>query len=215
MGIAMERLMRVIGEHLQRGLQVLAEHVLRFSGEKRSIVQDGEAFGKDREMRQWLGEGFHHLMALFEREADFTRIRLGIRAGDEFPKIQRVAEMLMRAGWEVGMQRDDGRSVSREMLREGIFTGKPFGALSRAIAILHHAGHESLGEAQNEGAAVLQDVTTVRRDAVGEGGFRGGTDGKGGIWHERVVQFCGSQLRTRAPSSWASQVTRQPAISVA
>lgn len=110
--------------------------------------------------------------------ANGRRGGFGIDGGNELPEVERVAEVLVRARWELGMEGNDGRTVPREVLGDGVFPSKPLAALARAVEVGHHARDESFREAQHQRAAVLQDLATVRRDAVSNRGFRCGTDGK-------------------------------------
>jgi hypothetical protein len=146
--------------------------------EKLPLIKDGETLGEDHQLWQRLRKPTHDLVALTQRVADLARIRLFIDPGHELPEIQRIAQMLTRARRQIGMQRDRRCSMLREMLGDGVFPSKPLRALTRPFCVLHHACYERLCEPQNECAGVLQDVTAVRRDAVGDGGFHGGADGE-------------------------------------
>ncbi len=144
--------------------------------------QKVEGLDEDGEFRQRFRERAQQFVARVERGADHCRIGFAIDGGHELPEIQRVSQVFVRAWWQLGMQRDDGGCVPREMLRDRVFPLEPSGALAWAIEIRHNPGDQRFREPEHQRAAVLQDLTTVRCESVGDGRFGGGADGK--------VQFC-------------------------
>lgn len=115
--------------------------------------------------------------------ADVSGVGGGVDGGDELPEIEGVSEVEVRAWREVWVEGDDGRVVGGEVVGDGVFACEPGGALARAVFILHDACDESLGEADDEGVAVLEDDVAVWGDVVLSEDFGDGLDG----W----VEVCG------------------------
>lgn len=137
--------------------------------------------------------------------ADLRGIGFGVDAGDELPEIHRVAQVFMGPGWQVWMQRDGWGTLAGQVQGDGIFPGKPLRALAGALRVLHDPRHQAVREAENQSAAVLQDIAPVRRDAVGDGGFRGGSDGEfeGGHGSKRQFgRFWAAQAHPTGRESW-------------
>ena len=113
-----------------------------------------------------------------KRATDFGWEGRSVCGGDELPKVHWVAKVLMGSGWKAGVQGDDGGSALSEVQSDGVFSSKPFGSLTWTSDVLNHTSHERGGQSQDEGAAVLEDVASVGRDAVGDGHFLGSADGE-------------------------------------
>jgi hypothetical protein len=86
--------------------------------------------------------------------------------------------MLVRPGWHLRMERDDRRPVLREVQGDRVFAGEPLVALPRSLPIGDDPRHEIIGESDNEGVAILQDLATVRGDTEALQGLDGGAERK-------------------------------------
>ena len=115
-------------------------------------------------------------MALIQFLSRFTSIRRCVDSGDELPKIDWIAQVLMRPRRQVGMQWNHRGPVPRQVQRDGVLPCKPLGTLTGSVHILHHTRHQRFSEPQHQRAAVLQDVAPVRRNAMGKGRFGGSAD---------------------------------------
>ena len=113
-----------------------------------------------------------------KRATDFGWEGWIVGGGDELPKVHWVAKVLMGSGWKAGVQGDDGGFALSEVQSDGVFSGKPFGSLTWTIDVLNHTSHERVGQPKDEGAAVLEDVASVGRDAVGDCHLLGSADGE-------------------------------------
>ena len=183
MRVPMQRLMRQVTQEVERGAEVVAQHFRDRLGKEVAVLEDGKALGNDGERWQRFRKAAHDLVALMEGGADLCGIGLGIDAGDELPKVDRVAQVLIGTRRQIGMQGNRRCPCACQVLGDGVFPGEPLGALAWALRVLHDPCHEGFREPKYQGAAVLQDLATIRRDALGSGGFRGGADREVEVGH--------------------------------
>jgi hypothetical protein len=83
----------------------------------------------------------------------------------------------MRTGRDLGMHRDHRRSMFREETGDGDLSLEPLPTLPWPIEIRYHARDESLRKPEHERIPILQDLATIRRNAVGKSALSGGADG--------------------------------------
>jgi hypothetical protein len=76
------------------------------------------------------------------------------------------------------MERDDRRPVLREVQGDRVFAGEPFVALPRSLAIGDDPRDEFIGETDDKGVAVLQDLAAIGGDTEALQGLDGGAEGE-------------------------------------
>jgi hypothetical protein len=76
-----------------------------------------------------------------------------------------------------------------QMDGNSVFSRKPLRSLPWTISIGHDASNQCLCEPQNQGAAVLQNVAAVGKNAMSSGDFSGSAD--------RKFQFVRDHVNTR------------------
>ena len=118
------------------------------------------------------------VMALIECLADHGRFGRSLGPGDELPEVEGISQVLMGAWRELRVHGDNRCAVTGKELCHGIFPDEPGGALSGAFEVGDDPGNERFREAEDQGAAVLQDVAAVGDAAVKRGCLLGGADGK-------------------------------------
>ena len=181
MGVAMQGLLGKGEQDLGRLLQMMMQHPtgrLIKGANDGGRVEQVDALVEDFQIGQFPGEGREDLVATSQGRADFGGIGLGLDFGDEDPEAHRVAEMLVRPGWHLRMERDDRSPLRREVQGDRVFAGKPLVALPRSLAIGDDPSDEIISESDDEGVAVLKDLAAVRGDTAALQGLDGGAERK-------------------------------------
>ncbi|MFM2298095.1 MAG: hypothetical protein RL117_1802 [Verrucomicrobiota bacterium] len=81
------------------------------------------------------------------------------------------------------MQGNHWRTMLCEVCRDGGFAIKPRRATARARGIRDNAGHERIGESDNDGVGILQDIAAIGSNAVLQSDVLCGENGR---FHEQV-----------------------------
>ncbi len=219
MGVAMQRLMGMFFQGRDRGNQAVAQQVQRGRREEPAPVegfQQAGALGENRQRRQRPGERTQVMMALMEACTDRRRLGSALDRRDELSEIERVTEVFVRTGRQIGMHGDDRSPLPGEVRGDRVFPLEPGTSPARAVQILHHPRHQRFRQPEHERVAILQDLAAVRCHSMGKRRLGGRADWQIGIQH-RFFRGRNLLLSTAAPrrkrlAPWKPRAIRPGAV---